>query len=145
MFLFIHALGGNGMVTKNFNTSHVLIYQRNRVPFWNKWRDFNTSHVLIYPFSQFNIVPLLQQFQYISCSYLSRCKWKYYTGSIFQYISCSYLSVTKANKKYCCQIFQYISCSYLSLVRTKCMIVYSNFNTSHVLIYRCCFCLHYVL
>ena len=117
---------------------------------------FNTSHVLIYPFSQFNIVPLLQQFQYISCSYLSIT---YLHQSVrkpeFQYISCSYLSrgsngwwlrrlsihlmfLFIQGFKWAGWLRRHFNTSHVliyPLVLGCVGIILANFNTSHVLIY----------
>ena len=141
-----------------FNTSHVLIYRKPKVENKYNLTNFNTSHVLIYPFSQFNIVPLLQQFQYISCSYLSIT---YLHQSVrkpeFQYISCSYLSrgsnglvgfagisihlmfLFIQGFKWAGWLRRHFNTSHVliyPLVLGCVGIILANFNTSHVLIYR---------
>ena len=143
--------------SRNFNTSHVLIYQRAGLSGVQRIVNFNTSHVLIYLillgtikwirhisihlmflFIEREQLTLKRkgEFQYISCSYLSL--WKVILEDYkkeFQYISCSYLS-RRETVPFLKLLFQYISCSYLStcIVLLPCRIRY--FNTSHVLIYR---------
>ena len=95
MFLFIPFGSFTVIFPTYFNTSHVLIYQFNRYSSLFCFKHFNTSHVLIYQSWEFkekeiwiisihlmflfirassSFTHTLQQFQYISCSYLSRFK-----------------------------------------------------------------------
>ena len=60
---------GRGYVS-DLNTSHVLIYPTNSLINVSCFAYLNTSHVLIYRFS-LEVLVLLQEFKYISCSYLS--------------------------------------------------------------------------
>ena len=76
----------------HFNTSHVTVYREKSWKHLDNWIYFNTSHVTVYP---------------PSCAYILTANW-------FQYISCYCLSIFF----YCCQL----ACEY--------------FNTSHVTVYQ---------
>ena len=80
---------------------------------WWKHRDSNTSHVLIYR-GCFRLPYIIQQFKYISCSYLSQ---------------------RDSVRVFCHSRFKYISCSYLSKILIFVSLIISDSNTSHVLIY----------
>ena len=114
MFLFIYILRVCHYLMVYLNTSHVLIYPTNSLINVSCFAYLNTSHVLIYRFS-LEVLVLLQEFKYISCSYLSkRFHLTPYLLLIFKYISCSYLSGCPAM----------LGCTAMHL------------NTSHVLIYQ---------
>ena len=114
MFLFIVMLWITGNVAEYLNTSHVLIYPYilgyMLIRSWN----LNTSHVLIY------------QSEHLYYLYIL----------LFKYISCSYLSDSATLCQYTGLTFKYISCSYLSLICSRTSLIFSNLNTSHVLIYQ---------
>ena len=119
---------------------------------------FNTSHVVVYLFNQFpcsfhNVISihLMLQFilalavleaqktifQYISCCSLSEIKHMVtILEQIFQYISCCSLSRKLWNEKLWKERFQYISCCSLSMLRSTVMLGSTDFNTSHVVVYR---------
>ena len=120
---------------RNSNTSHVLIYLTSFRQFSLHIQHSNTSHVLIYR-GRFTEQKEDHVFKYISCSYLSGCRYNYLPiYCAFKYISCSYLSLfSKLPELRSCQ-FKYISCSYLSNSANVERIILNNSNTSHVLIY----------
>ena len=85
-----------------------------------------------------------KQFQYISCYGLSRqhLRCDHHLRK-FQYISCYGLSGEDIVSKIQSGVFQYISCYGLSYSSTTLFSSISNFNTSHVTVYRC-FVLHFL-
>ena len=75
---------------------------------------FNTSHVTVYPSSSLCSIQL----------------------TLFQYISCYCLSIAVKTKESVLVIFQYISCYCLSHLWQLHLLVWLDFNTSHVTVYQ---------
>ena len=71
MLFFIIALHHEERGTLDLNTSHVILYLRERMMVSTDLQDLNTSHVILYParehYERTHIV-----FKYISCYSLSR-------------------------------------------------------------------------
>ena len=83
----------------DFNTSHVVVYQRPLTEKEKLLSNFNTSHVVVYHCIE-ALCLMNDKFQYISCCCLS--EWRdlsvtYIYG--FQYISCCCLSRTRSPEK----------------------------------------------
>ena len=136
MFLFIQSICSVCCSNHNYsNTSHVLIYQRKLYKLEDVMFDSNTSHVLIYLEHQ-KTGGQLDEFKYISCSYLSKDSKPDYkiisdsnTSHVLIYRSMKTESVMQGKIQihlmflfiaFCSSVarsiwsFKYISCSYLS-------------------------------
>ena len=157
MFLFIHLRLWHLILSKNLNTSHVLIYRRSLEQKETEGRNLNTSHVLIYPVPLALLIPCNIIFKYISCSYLSVAE--LCPLQVFPHLNTSHVLIypfSESSYRSACfhlntshvliyqeavahnafvDLFKYISCSYLSYF-IKCNIKkFPDLNTSHVLIY----------
>ena len=111
------------LIVKHSNTSHVSIYLSTLSVAFSTFLYSNTSHVLIYQ--------ILQR----------KCG-----GSIGIQIHLMFLFIINV-VQYCnwYRLFKYISCSYLSEAAMKMFCYHLYSNTSHVLIYRGCFRLPYII
>ena len=115
MLLFIFTRSLPVMRTVHFNTSHVTVYRGLADEPELGGEYFNTSHVTVYQ---------------------ERIKASYREG-IFQYISCYCLSRLSRSGVSQSKIFQYISCYCLSIAFPVPHLACTDFNTSHVTVYRC--------
>ena len=160
MLLFILFAPRLRMAQHGFNTSHVTLYQFQKMCRIKSKSCFNTSHVTLYPFGH-HFLFWNGLFQYISCYSLSGYSFlmrKQFPVSIhlmllfiakqlpdgrfsdeFQYISYYSLSITIQNQFG----FQYsFNTSHVTLYRLSYRNSYQlhlGFNTSHVTLYHSCF------